>query len=182
MQESVSNSGSTVVPGIHFAEVRARITLADVLDLLGFVPCESSGDQVRGPCLVHHSISPLSRSFSANLKRHIYRCFKCGSSGNQLDLYAAVTGLGVFEATVALCEQLHREIPWMLNGTSAQVGPIRDSAAVTSIWRATPPESFSLSRSPGSTQNRLLICLVRRKRAAIPDLLSRFHREERSGG
>ena len=120
MQESVSNSGSTVVPGIHFAEVRARITLADVLDLLGFVPCESSGDQVRGPCLVHHSISPLSRSFSANLKRHIYRCLKCGSSGNQLDLYAAVTGLGVFEATVALCEQLHREIPWMLNGTSAQ--------------------------------------------------------------
>ena len=120
MQESVSNSGSTVVPGIHFAEVRARITLADVLDLLGFVPCESSGDQVRGPCLVHHSISPLSRSFSANLKRNIYRCFKFGSSGNQLDLYAAVTGLGVFEATVALCEQLHREIPWMLNGTSAQ--------------------------------------------------------------
>ena len=120
MQESVSNSGSTVVPGIHFAEVRARITLADVLGLLGFVPCESSGDQVRGPCLVHHSISPLSRSFSANLKLHIYRCFKCGSSGNQLDLYAAVTGLGVFEATVALCEQLHREIPWILNGTSAQ--------------------------------------------------------------
>src|SRR5208282_5225121 len=50
----------------------------------------------------------------------IYRCFKCGSSRNQLDLYAAVTGLGVFEATIALCEQLHREIPWMLNGTSAQ--------------------------------------------------------------
>ena len=55
------------MPGIHFAEVRARITLADVLDLLGFVPCESSGDQVRGPCLVHRSISPLSRSFSANI-------------------------------------------------------------------------------------------------------------------
>ncbi len=120
MQESVSNSGSTVVPGIHFAEVRARITLADVLDLLGFVPCESSGDQVRGPCPVHHSISPSSRSFSANLKLHIYRCFKCGASGNQLDLYAAVTGLGLFEATLALCEQLHREIPWMLNGTSSQ--------------------------------------------------------------
>lgn len=68
-----------------------------------------------------------------------------------------------------------------LNGMGV-LGPIRDSAAVTSIWRATPPESFSLSRSPGSTQNRLLICLVRRKRAAIPDLLSRFHREERSGG
>jgi len=80
------------MPGIHFAEARARIALADVLDLLGFVPCESSGDQVRGPCPVHHSISPSSRSFSANLKRHIYRCFKCGSCGNQLDLYASTAG------------------------------------------------------------------------------------------
>jgi DNA primase len=106
------------VPGIHFAEVRARIALADVLDLLGFVPCESSGDQVRGPCPVHHSTSPSSRSFSANLTLHIYRCFTCGSRGNQLDLYASSTGLSFFEATIVLCKQLHREIPWMLNGTS----------------------------------------------------------------
>ena len=88
-----------------------------------------------------------------------------GNKTDDTDLAAmqrgAVNGFGLFEPPV---------------------GPIRDSAAVTSIWRATPPESFSLSRSPGSTQNRLLLCLVRRKRAAIPDLLSRFHREERSGG
>ena len=101
------------MPGIHFAEVRARITLADVLDVLGFIPCDRSGDQVRGPCLVHRSASPSSRSFSANLNLHIYRCFKYGSSGNQLDLYAAVTGLSFFEATVELCEKLHREIPWI---------------------------------------------------------------------
>lgn len=112
--------GSIAVPGVHFAEVRARIALADVLDLLGFVPCESSGDQVRGPCPVHRSVSPLSRSFSANLKRHIYRCFKCGSSGNQLDLYVAVTGLDLFAATVALCEQLHRDIPWVVQGKSVR--------------------------------------------------------------
>jgi DNA primase len=108
------------VPGIHYDEVRAQIALADVLDLLDFVPCESSGDQVRGPCPVHHSTSPSSRSFSADMKRHIYNCFKCGSSGNQLDLYTAVTRLGLFEATVRLCEQLHREIPWILSGTSAR--------------------------------------------------------------
>ncbi len=105
------------MPGIHFAEARSKIALADVLDLLGFAPCESSGDQVRGPCPVHHSSSPSSRSFSANLKLHIYRCFKCGSCGNQLDLYAAATGLSLFEATVALCGQLHREVPWMPTGT-----------------------------------------------------------------
>jgi hypothetical protein len=108
---------ATVMPGIDFATARARIALAEVLDLLGFVPCESSGAQLRGPCPVHHSTSPSSRSFSANLGRHIYRCFKCGSCGNQLDRYASATGLSLFEATIALCGQLHREVPWMLQGS-----------------------------------------------------------------
>jgi DNA primase len=112
------------MPGIHFAAVRAMIPLADVLKLVGFVPCETSGDQVRGPCPVHRSTAPTSRSFSVNLKRQIYKCFKCGASGNPLDLYAAVTGKGLFEASIALCEQLHREIPWV---REAQPSPSRDS-------------------------------------------------------
>jgi DNA primase len=99
------------MPGIRFAEVRAQIRLADVLDLIGFVPREAFRDQLRGPCPVHRPASPRSRSFSANLRRNIYQCFTCGASGNQLDLYAAVTGLSLFDAAVALCERLHREIP-----------------------------------------------------------------------
>jgi len=101
------------MPGIRFSEVRTLIPLADVLDLLGFVAVEASQDQVRGPCPVHRSASPRSRSFSANLTRHVYHCFSCGSSGNQLDLYAAVTGLSLFDAAVDLCERLHRDIPWV---------------------------------------------------------------------
>jgi DNA primase len=108
------------MPGIRFAEVRARVTMAEVLGLVGFVPCQTSGDQVRGPCPVHHSASPSGRSFSANLRSHISRCFKCGSSRNHLDLYAAATGRGLFEAAIELCERLDREIPWMLEGTSRQ--------------------------------------------------------------
>ena len=104
------------MPGIHFATVRARIPLADVLKLIGFVPCETSRDQVRGPCPVHHSATSTSRSFSANLNRHIYKCFKCGAKGHPLDLYASVTGLSLFEAAIALCKQLDREIPWMQEG------------------------------------------------------------------
>ena len=100
------------MPGIDFARVRAEIALADVLKLIGFVPCATSRDQVRGPCPLHHAASAHSRSFSANLTRHIYRCFKCGSAGNQLELYARVTGLSLFEAAIALCRQLHHEIPW----------------------------------------------------------------------
>jgi DNA primase len=101
------------MPGIRFAEVRARVTMSEVLGLVGFIPCETSGDQVRGPCPVHRSATPSGRSFSANLRLHIYRCFKCGAAGNQLDLYASVTGLSLFAATVELCERLHREVPWL---------------------------------------------------------------------
>ena len=78
---------------------------------------------MRGPCPVHHSASPSGRSFSANLRLHIYRCFKFGSAGNHLDLYAAATGRGLFEAAIELCERLNREIPWMLEGTSPQSRP-----------------------------------------------------------
>ena len=38
------------------------------------------------------------------------------SKTNQLDLYASVTGLSLFEAAIALCKQLDREIPWMQEG------------------------------------------------------------------
>ena len=75
------------MPGIHFATVRARIPLADVLKLIGFVPCETSRDQVRGPWPVHHSTASTSRSFSANINRHIYKCFTFGANLIQLYLY-----------------------------------------------------------------------------------------------
>jgi hypothetical protein len=101
------------VPGVDFAKARAMISLADVLGLIGFTPTERIGDQVRGPCPLHSTISARSRSFSANLQRHIYRCFKCGSAGNQLDLYAAFTGVGLFQATIVLCGRVHAEVPWI---------------------------------------------------------------------
>ena len=36
------------MPGIHFARVRAMIPLAEVLNLVGFVPCETSGTKCAG--------------------------------------------------------------------------------------------------------------------------------------
>jgi DNA primase len=108
------------MPGIRFAEARAKVTMAEVLGLIGFAPYETSGDQVRGPCPIHRSTSTSSRSFSANMRLNIYRCFKCGASGNHLDLYASVTGLSLFAATVELCERLQREVPWVPNVRSSR--------------------------------------------------------------
>jgi DNA primase len=125
--------------GIDFAAARARIPLGDVLHFLGFRSCETRGDQVRGPCPVHHSSSPSSRSFSANLNRHIYRCFKCGSSGNQLDLYAQATGLSLFEATVELCERLQCEVPWVSRGRPLGSRPADQSLSQAHRGRAAGP-------------------------------------------
>lgn len=100
------------MPSIDYAAVRATVTLTDVLQLIGFEPVERRGDQVRGPCLIHRSTSAGSRSFSANLKRNAYRCFRCGSQGNQLDLWTAVSGLDLHSATMLLCERLGREVPY----------------------------------------------------------------------
>ena len=71
------------MPGVRFQEVRSLVSMAQVLDLLGFVAHEASRDEVRGRCPVHGSTLPKSRSFSANLNKGVYRCFRCGSAGNQ---------------------------------------------------------------------------------------------------
>jgi DNA primase len=101
------------MPGVRFQEVRSRIKMAQVLTLLGFAPCKGFENQIRGPCPVHGSTSPTSRCFSANLKKNVYQCFRCGSAGNQLDLYAAATRQNLVAAAIDLCERVGCEIPWV---------------------------------------------------------------------
>ncbi len=101
------------MPGVDFREVRVVISMTQVLDLLGFVATESSGAQRRGPCPLHRSTSPKRRCFSVNLAKNTFQCFQCGASGNQLDLWAAVTKHNVHAAAIDLCNQLNRAIPWL---------------------------------------------------------------------
>jgi DNA primase len=104
------------MPGIDYREARARLPLAEVLDLLGFVPRRRGGDQLRGPCPVHRSRSPASRSFAAHLGKGVWHCFGCGAGGNALDLWAAVTRQGVQAAVLDLCRRLGRDVPWLPQG------------------------------------------------------------------
>jgi len=101
------------VPGVDFKTVRALVSMGQVLQLLEFVAVERVADQVRGPCPVHRSTTPRSRSFSANLTKHTYRCFSCGSAGNQLDLWAAATQADLHAAAIELCEKLGLDVPWI---------------------------------------------------------------------
>jgi putative transposase len=102
-------------PAIDFAAVRAAVTLAAVLELLGFHAHSSRGAQQRGPCPLHGSASGTSRCFSANLDKHTFHCFKCNRSGNALDLWAQANRLSIYDAAIDLCNRLHLPLPSLPN-------------------------------------------------------------------
>jgi len=97
--------------GIDFAALRRQVRLGDVLELCGFVPASRRGAQLRGPCPLHGSRTPRSRSFAAHLERHCWQCFRCGAHGNALDLWAGLTHLPVYEAALDLCRRLQLAVP-----------------------------------------------------------------------
>jgi DNA primase len=97
--------------GIDYAALRRGLRLGQILDLLGFVPSARVGAQVRGPCPLHGSRSPRSRSFAAHLERHCWQCFGCGASGNALDLWMAATQLPLYDAALDLCCRLNLAMP-----------------------------------------------------------------------
>ena len=99
------------MPGIDFALLRPQLSLTQVLDLVGFTATTRCGPQVRGPCPVHGSSSPRSRSFAAHLEKNCWHWFRCGAGGNALDLYLAVTKRSVYEGALELCMRLRMTPP-----------------------------------------------------------------------
>ena len=101
------------MPLIDLRAVRAEVSLAAVLRLLDWRARERRGEQVRGPCPLHGSTSPGSRSFSAHLGRNVWRCFRCEAGGNALDLWVAVTGQELYPAVIELYGRLGWAVPWL---------------------------------------------------------------------
>ena len=99
--------------GVHYSEVQSRVPIARVLELAGFVARGVPGDQLRGPSPGHRARSARSRSFSVHLGRGVCHCFKCGFTGNQIQLWAAIKGMTVYEAAVDLCRRAGVEVPWI---------------------------------------------------------------------
>jgi hypothetical protein len=117
-------------PAIDFAAVRAAVSLAAVLQLLGFQPRSSHGSQQRGPCPLHGSTSGTSRCFAANLELHAFHCFKCGRSGNALDLWAHANQQSLYDAAIDLCKRQGLPVPTL--PTAAPRNREEESVAPTS--------------------------------------------------
>ena len=98
-------------PAIDFVAVRAAVTMAAVLGWLGFQAQTTHAAQQRGPCPLHGSTAGTSRCFSVNLGEQIFHCFKCGRSGNALDLWAQATCQTPYDAALDLCQRLSIPLP-----------------------------------------------------------------------
>jgi putative transposase len=109
--EQASPPAATPRPAIDFAAVKAAVTMAAVLQLLGFKPNSTHGAQQRGPCPLHGSTSGTSRCFSANLDQNLFHCFKCGNGGNALELWAKAQRLTIYDAAIDLCQRLSIPLP-----------------------------------------------------------------------
>jgi DNA primase len=101
------------MPSIDYRELRRRISMAEVLQLLGFQPIKVRGAQLRGHCPVHGRSAAVGRPkrthrppFSVNLHKQAYQCFECGSKGNALKLWASVHKLPLHPAAFDLCQTL----------------------------------------------------------------------------
>jgi putative transposase len=98
-------------PALDFAALRTSITIVQVLTLLGFVPRSDHAGQQRGACPLHGSTSGTARCFSVNTHAHTFHCFKCGRSGNALDLWAQANRLPIYDAALDLCRRLNIPTP-----------------------------------------------------------------------
>src|SRR5450755_5058173 len=109
--EQIETQADSSRPAIDFAAVRAAITIAQVLALLGFVPRSDYAGQQRGACPLHGSTQGTARCFSVNTSAHTFHCFKCNRSGNALDLWAIANRLSVYDAAIDLCQRLNIPLP-----------------------------------------------------------------------
>jgi DNA primase len=102
------------MPGVDFERIRAAVTMEQVLNLLGFEPSSRSGSQWYGSCPVPDCVAGRRRrGFSVNVALGRYYCHRCGSHGNQLELWAAVTKQPLHRAAVDLCHRLGCAVPWI---------------------------------------------------------------------
>jgi len=86
---------------VSFAEIKSRVTLAQVLRSYQVDWLRGSGlGQYRGRCPIHRGQG--REAFHVHLERGVFHCFACGAGGNVLDLVAAMEGCSIREAALRL--------------------------------------------------------------------------------
>ena len=116
------------MPGIDYQQLRRKLHMRQVLDLIGFQPTWRRGPQLRGRCPIPGCRSASGRSFSAHLTRQVYHCFACRSGGNALDLWAAVQTLPLHQAALDFCRVTNLDPPWLTTVSHIHTTPAAPSS------------------------------------------------------
>ena len=130
---------------INFADIRARVSLEDVLfryyKLEGL---KREGHKIVGCCPVHGGDSP--RAFHADLDKNVWHCFsRCKKGGNQLDFVVAKDGVSVRDAALKLQA--------FFLGSGSASAPRRGEAAAPSAPPAIPTPSPMTSGGASATES-----------------------------
>lgn len=100
---------------IDLRQLRERIPIRKLLHWMSWNPVHQRDTQLRGPCpycgITDEEFSTAGapgdrRCFSVNTRRNIFRCFRCGRSGNALDLWALYRNITVYSAAVEIQARL----------------------------------------------------------------------------
>lgn len=94
------------IPEASLAEIRARISIVDVIS--GYVALSKSGRNHMGLCPFHAEKTP---SFSVHEERGFFHCFGCNVSGNVFTFVSKIEGLTFPEAVRRLAKQAGVALP-----------------------------------------------------------------------
>lgn len=99
------------MPLIDFKLAVQACPLRRYLNDLGWKPFQTLPSAFRGPCPIHGSSSPSSRSFCVTPDWASWFCHKCKRGGSVFDLHGLLNNMNNYEAALHLCEIWGIEIP-----------------------------------------------------------------------
>ena len=108
---SLFSAQGSLMPSIDFNAIRDMIPVPTLLHLWRWRETKADRNGLRGPCPVHGSKNPKSRSFCCNNSQ--WHCFSCRRSGDVTDLYAALTGKPLLTAAYELCLTMGLKPPFL---------------------------------------------------------------------
>jgi hypothetical protein len=88
---------------------------------------------------LHGSTHGTARCFNVNTNTHTLHCFKCGRSGNALDLWATANRLSIYDAAIDLSQRLNIPLPLL---TSPVTGNREEETVATGSGTCTIPRAF----------------------------------------
>lgn len=103
---------------VDFKDIKARVSIEQVLAHYGIDWLKKKGDELRGRCPIHKGEG--QGAFHVNVVKGVFHCFSCKKRGNVLDFVSAMEKCSVRDAGVKLSEWFSLSETAATNGSPAK--------------------------------------------------------------